>query len=125
MSNATDGLTDAEKEAVRAKQGGEPFNRGDWNRAKDKLDKTEKFDGSRDSQTSNADNLRRGDMKMSESGWPCLHFAISLDVGEEIELLRRVQLKIAAIESFRLLNMVVEAHDGEITATVYFTPATS
>jgi hypothetical protein len=43
LSNAVDGLTEAEKQAVRDKQAGNPFERKDWKSAKRKLDKTEKF----------------------------------------------------------------------------------
>jgi hypothetical protein len=42
-----DGLTDAEKIAVRAKQAGEVFLAEDWKSAKKKLDKTEKYNDKR------------------------------------------------------------------------------
>ena len=42
-----DGLTETEKQAVRDRQAGNPFNLKDWKSAKKKLDKTEKFNDER------------------------------------------------------------------------------
>lgn len=56
----------------------------------------------------------------ANSDWTCNQFSIALGEEELPELLRRVASHIESLPGFRLLNGVLDTHDNEVIASVYY-----